>query len=446
MKNDQTGILPAPQTLREKFQWLGPGIIWLAAGAGGAGELLFPPRVGSLYGYTFLWILVISMFFKWIIVREIGRWAVCTGSTFTNGLMRLNKPFHWPVWLILVPQLFIATTSIAGLGGTAASALVLFIGLPPTLWMIIAVVASMGILMIARYKNIENASTIVTSILALASIIAAIRIFPPASKILSGFIPSIPPETDYGEILPWLSYVLAGSAGMIWYAQWLPEKGYGKPKPEKDADQSPTEHSPHLNGWIKQMTLDLSIGFIIGTLIVVAFLILGSELLGPEKILPEGNKTAEVLGRMFENVWGSFGYWLMITGIFAGFWGTILTNQDGWAGMLADGVRHLFPNARSTWLRNEKLFKNIIIVVLLTIIPIIIFVIWGEPVLLLQIGGIIQIVFIPFVAWFVLRMNRTLLPEENRPSRVTTILTHCAAICFALLVIMYLATSEVGSG
>lgn len=40
-------ILPPPKSLKERIAWLGPGVTWMAAGAGGAGELLFPPRIGS---------------------------------------------------------------------------------------------------------------------------------------------------------------------------------------------------------------------------------------------------------------------------------------------------------------------------------------------------------------------------------------------------------------
>jgi hypothetical protein len=49
-----TTIKQASESWKERLKWLGPGITWMAAGAGGAGELLFPPRVGSLYGYGFL--------------------------------------------------------------------------------------------------------------------------------------------------------------------------------------------------------------------------------------------------------------------------------------------------------------------------------------------------------------------------------------------------------
>ncbi len=434
-------ISATPKTFKEKLKWLGPGIIWLAAGAGGAGELLFPPRVGSLYEYSFLWILILSIFFKWVIVREIGRWTVCTGENFVSGLKRLNNRFDWPVWLILIPQLFIAATSIAGLGGSAATALVLFWDIDIKIWFLFSVITGTAFLVIGKYKAIENISTIITTLLALIAIVTAISVFPSGEKFLKGFVPSVPSNTDYHEVLPWISYVLAGSAGMIWYSYWLPAKGYGVSNVEQvqnndtsisDADQS------QLKGWIKQMTLDISIGIVVGTFIVIAFLILGAELLAPKKLLPEENKVAETLANMLRSVWGNAGYWFMAVGVFAGFWGTLMTNQDGWARMLASGSKSLFPTSKASWLKDERRLKKIFILTVLAAVPIVIYFYAGEPVGLLQLGGILQIMFIPFVAWLVLHINRKFLPPALQPQRPIVILTHTGAICFTFLSLAYL--------
>jgi hypothetical protein len=65
-----------------------PIITWTAAGAC---ELLFPPRVGSLYGSRFLWSLILAIFLKWFISREIGRYSVSTGRCLLEGY----KEFHF---------------------------------------------------------------------------------------------------------------------------------------------------------------------------------------------------------------------------------------------------------------------------------------------------------------------------------------------------------------
>jgi Mn2+/Fe2+ NRAMP family transporter len=91
--------------------------------ASGSGELLFTPRVGALYGYALVWALFAAVLLKWVINREVGRYAVCAGVSVLAGFARLPGPRQWALWLILVPQLLVAVASIAGLAGSAATAL-----------------------------------------------------------------------------------------------------------------------------------------------------------------------------------------------------------------------------------------------------------------------------------------------------------------------------------
>src|ERR1044072_2927642 len=112
MTRQQNDTIKSPPIgWKQKIKWLGPGITWMAAGAGGAGAVLFPPRVGSLYGYTCLCALLIAILLKWSINREIGRYAVCTGHSLLTGYQTLPGPRNWAVWLIVVPQLIVAVRS-----------------------------------------------------------------------------------------------------------------------------------------------------------------------------------------------------------------------------------------------------------------------------------------------------------------------------------------------
>ena len=53
---------PEPPTGRERLKWYGPGFLWMISAAA-SGELLFTPRVGSRYEYTFLWAAIVVIFF-----------------------------------------------------------------------------------------------------------------------------------------------------------------------------------------------------------------------------------------------------------------------------------------------------------------------------------------------------------------------------------------------
>ena len=134
-------ISKPPESFKEKLKWLGPGFLWMVSAAG-SGELLFTPRVGALYGYSLLWAMLAAVLLKWFINREIGRYSVCTGKTIIDGFAGLPGPKNWAIYIILIPQLFVAVASIAGLAGSAATALVVALPGDIRIWTIVAICLS----------------------------------------------------------------------------------------------------------------------------------------------------------------------------------------------------------------------------------------------------------------------------------------------------------------
>ena len=164
----------APRGLR-RAAWLGPGFLWMVSAAG-SGELLFTPRIGALYGYALLWALLAAIAMKWFINREVGRWAVCTGTSIVEGLRRLPGPRGWALYLILVPQLAVAVATIAGLGSGAATAVVLLLpgGIP--VWTVALVALSALIVFVGGYRVVERVGVVLGVALALAAVATALSV------------------------------------------------------------------------------------------------------------------------------------------------------------------------------------------------------------------------------------------------------------------------------
>jgi Mn2+/Fe2+ NRAMP family transporter len=313
------------------------------------------------------------------------------------------------------------------------------------MWMVLATVTSATLVVWGRYRKVELAATLIASVLAAASVAAAIAVRPEASDLLSGLVPQIPDAVQYEEILPWLGFMLSGAAGLIWYSYWITEKGYGA------ASLARRSHSPirpqdlgrddqqRLRGWVTQMTFDCSIA-VLGTLIVtVAFLILGTELLLPRNLVPEEDRVAQTLGRLLGDVWGPIGFWFMVTAVFIGFWDTVLSDQDGHGRLFANGARLLARGLgiKGAWQSEDRLQK-VFVTSLATVLPIVLYLIVGEPVGLLKIAGAIEAAHIPVVAVLVLLLNHRMLPATLRPSRFTVIATAAAAAFFAVFALLYL--------
>lgn len=427
--------------------------------AAGSGELLFTPRVGSLYGYALLWALLLAVSLKWFVNREIGRYAVCTGRNLLAGFARLPGPRGWAIWLIVVPQLLVAVSTLAGLAGSAATALVL--GLPGGVrwWAVASIAVATALVVWGRYRAVEAVATVMALALGIAAVVAALAAGPDVGSFAAGLLPRPPPRTDFVEILPWLGFMLSGAAGMIWYSYWLPAKGYGAASrrlpPSGGTGTTPiggissgravaqppsSAETGQLRGWVRQMTLDITVAVVGTLLITVAFLILGTELLRPRGLIPEEDQVAEVLGRLLGVLWGPVGFWFMVVAVFIGFWDTILADQDGFGRMFTSGIRLLRGHTATEQPDSlaERRLRRSIVLLLLAAAPTALYLLIGEPVTLLQVAGAIEAAHIPIVAGLTLYLNRRELPRSLRPGPVALAGTTVAVLFFTVFTVFYL--------
>jgi hypothetical protein len=272
---------------------------------------------------------------------------------------------------------------------------------------------------------------------------AAVIVFPNLRQLTSGLVPQIPSNVRYDEILPWLGFMLAGAAGLMWYSYWVGARGYGaaalKQEEPIDFSQLGREEQQHLKGWTMQMLLSNTLAVIGALLAALAFLILGSELLRPQGLVPQEDQVAETLGSLLGDLWGPFGFWFMIAIVFITFCSTTLSVQDGFGRMFADGTQIILQGfrVRGRWV-NEKFLHKFYIVVLLALLPIAVYLFFGQPVGLLQTAGAIEAAHIPIVTGLTLYLNHQLLPQDLRPSTFNFIATVVAGLFFAGFAIVYL--------
>ncbi|NJO68214.1 MAG: Nramp family divalent metal transporter [Bacteroidetes bacterium] len=432
-------ITKAPKG-KNRFKWLGPAFIWMLSAAG-SGELLFTPRIASQYGYAFVWALFLAVAMKWFINREIGRYTVCTGATFFRGLASLENK-QWLLWLIIVPQLVVAVATIAGLAGAASTAIVVLIKIP--IWIPAVVITALTAFLIAAggFKTIERLTTILAIVISLSILAAAISVGPDMKKIGAGFIPQWPQNTKVDEVLPWLGFMLAGAAGLMWFSYWTAARGYGAASLKKeepvDPSQLPEEQQKELKDWLTHMSIANTLAVAGALIIAFAFLILGTELLQPKGLIPEENKVAETLGQLLGSIWGQVGFWFMIGAVFITFVSTMLSDQDGFGRMFADGSAILANNKGlgKRW-TDPQFLKKLFVIVVLAIIPIIVYLIAGEPVKLLKLAGVIEASHIPVVTGLILYLNHKTLPLKFQPSKMVFWITVLAGIFFTLFAVVY---------
>ncbi|WP_207625762.1 Nramp family divalent metal transporter [Niastella populi] len=435
-------MISAAPTGKEKWKWLGPAFIWMLSAAG-SGELLFTPRIASQYGYTLIWALLLAVAMKWFINREIGRYTVCTGAAFFRGLASLQNK-RWMLWLIIVPQLVVAVATVAGLAGAAATAIIVLIDIPLWIPVVVLTIATAMIIVLGGFKTVEKVTTVLAILISLSVLSAALATGPDTGKMINGLVPAIPAGLQTGEVLPWLGFMLAGAAGLMWFSYWTAARGYGAASLKRVQPVNPAELSKDdqnkLKGWIRHMTFANSLAVAGALVIAFAFLVLGTELLQPRGLVPEENRVAEVLGQLLGGIWGTIGFWFMIGAVFITFTSTMLSDQDGFGRMFTDGTAILASNNKrqNSWLKNTRLLNKIYVTGLLTFCPIVIYLTAGNPVGLLKLAGVIEAAHIPVVTGSILYLNKKTLPKNLQPSTFSLASTIIAGLFFAVFAIAYI--------
>ncbi|MDG4769210.1 Nramp family divalent metal transporter [Solwaraspora sp. WMMD792] len=436
-----TGV-PEPPAGWRRFRYIGPGVLWALA-ALATGELLFTPRVGAQYGYSLMWALVAVLVLKLFVTREIGRYSVVTGRRLLTGLAGLPGPAGWAIWVILVPQLVVGIAAIAGIASAAGSALALAVPGAIQLWTGVVIAAAAGLVLVGHYTGVEWVSRVLGVALALGAVVAAIQVGPDLTEAAAGFVPVPPDDLRVAEILPWLGFLSNGAAGLMWYSYWITAKGIGHAgvpaADRRDPRDLDSDQIDRVRGWLRTMSLDSTFAVVGVALITVAFLVLGAELLRPEGIVPAEADVARDLTRLFSEVFGSVGFWLMVVGLVSAFWTATLTNIDGWQRLYTDGVRRLLPArlAERTLTRPVVISRTAIVLWLATL-PYAVFLIFGDPVALLTLAGSIEAVHIPLVAGLVLWLNRRTMPRALRAGRAATALVVAAVVFFTWFALYYL--------
>jgi Mn2+/Fe2+ NRAMP family transporter len=441
---------PEPPRGRQLLAWLGPGLIWMVSSVG-SGTVLFTPRVGSRYGYELLWMMLAVTVLMWVIIHEVGRYTTVTGKTILNGYSDLPGPQGWAVWLIFVPQIVAAVTTIAGIAALLGS--VLMNALPgDQLVYSIGIILLTSILVISgRYKGVERTMSLLAAVLVAAGIIAATAVFPGLTPIVSGFVPGLPEDMDFAFVLPWVGFLLAGAAGVMWFSYWTAARGYGGSVPPSENPtgaggpperlQSDDALAHRLKKWQRVLALAAGIGVVGAFITNLAFIILGTELLRPEGIIPEGIEVAEDLTLLLSEIWGAAGMWILTIGMVVALWGTIISNIDGWPRLFTDATLILFGRSRReehawSWLRqwiseeNASKVRLFYITIVATVFPLILFLMVRNPVNLLSVAGSIAAAHMPFVVVVTMMVNHRRLPKVLRPGMPMTALAFCSAIFF----------------
>ena len=303
-------MLAPPQTLFQRFRYLGPGFI-LSAAIVGSGELIATTALGAKAGFVTFWVVLVSCLVKVTLQLEFGKNAIYTGVPTMQSLNRLDGKkwgkAHWSIWLWLSLQ-GLKLLQVGGIvGGVAIVLNMVFPFLGTNLWAAIAALITAVLVYRGFYKPVEQGALIMIILFTITVLISLVLLqFTPYAisweQLSSGLSFSLPPAVT-GVAIGAFGITGVGGDEIMFYNYWCIEKGYA-------AYAGPNDGSPEwaerAKGWIKVMYLDAVCSMIVYTLVTAAFYLLGAALLHQHGEVPEGYAMVETLSKLFTETLGEW--------------------------------------------------------------------------------------------------------------------------------------------
>ena len=236
---------------------LGPGLLFAGA-AIGVSHLVQSTKAGAEFGFGLTWVLILCNFFKYPFFLFGTKYTYATGETMLDGYLKISKSIlliYFGLSLVTIFTIQAAVTIV-----TAGLAIELF-GITDniTYWAFIIIVFSYLILMIGKYKLLDNLMKFIIMILAISTFIA---LFSSSlnNEIIFDFDQIIPKNSEgiifLAAFMGWMPAPLDIS---IWQSIWTNEKI----KIERKSNY-------------KTAKFDFNVGYIITIFLGLSFLGLGA--------------------------------------------------------------------------------------------------------------------------------------------------------------------------
>lgn len=419
----------APTSVRGVLSQLGPGLI-ITAAIVGSGELIVTPKLGASEGFTLLWFIVLGCILKVFIQIELGRFTLSSGLTTLETMNLVPGPrliVSWLLWLWLV--MMVATLfQLAGMLGVVASILKLAgMNIPgPALALGIGAVTAF-LLIVGRYKLIEQASTWMVVAFTLCTMIAVVALqFTPyaitAANLAEGFSFNLP--TSFTVAFAAFGIIGVGASELIYYPYWCLEKGYARDVGVADGSAAWGERA---RGWMRILKTDAWVSCAVYTGATLAFYLLGAAVLAKKGLNVTNVDMIPTLSQMYLETFGAWSLWPFFIGAFAVLYSTIFVATASNARLLTNALEIFRVKQFASDAERLRATR-----VLCGVVPVIwtaAYLFWASPVTLVIIGAVAQGMMIPFLALTALWLNYRRTDPALRPGTFWRLCLWVAAAC-----------------
>ncbi|MDD4127535.1 MAG: Nramp family divalent metal transporter, partial [Methanomicrobium sp.] len=215
-----------PESISDKLRFIGPGILLAIAAAGESGisEAL---EIGAHYHFALIWVIALTLIFKFAFTNGIARYTLSTGETIFEGLKKIPGPKNWTVVFVTLIFLF----EMFAFGGMLLfGSIFLDYYLPGVYFERIIALLTLAIILFLLWKNSYERVEIIVIAIAICLFVGIgyclLEFHLPFGSITGGLIPKVPP----GSVLSIMALMGAVGSGLnlLLYSVWLNEKSRGE--------------------------------------------------------------------------------------------------------------------------------------------------------------------------------------------------------------------------
>lgn len=294
------------------LQTLGPGLLFAGA-AIGVSHLVQSTKAGAEFGAGLIWALVLAHLCKYPFFKFGPKYSAATGETLLEGYHKLGKGVLLAFFIMSLATMFTIQAAVTIV--TASLAVEVF-GLTSdvTMWSLIILTISIFILIIGRYKLLDNLMKYIILTLTLSTITAVVVAFTKASDGLNvtQIIPSGTIEITF--LIAFLGWMPAPLDVSVWHSIWSIEK----------------DKTTLFKTEVNDAVFDFNIGYL-GTLFVgICFVLLGALVMyGSGEIFSDkGVVFANQLIQLYTKNLGSFSAIFIAVAAFTTMFSTTITALD----------------------------------------------------------------------------------------------------------------------
>ena len=372
-------------------------------------------RAGADFGFGLIWALILSNLFKYPFFLFGPKYSMATGESLIDGYYKLGKYFLLTYLLLSLVTMFTIQTAVTIV--TAGLAIELFgITSNITVWACIIIAMCLLILLIGRYKLLDNLMKFIILLLTISTLLAVF--FAGFNTVNSfEFTQVFPEETvEIAFLVAFMGWMPAPLDISIWQSILTLEKK----KKEKRISE-------------KEIIFDFNIGYITTIILGICFMALGSLVMynSGETFSNQGGLFSKQLINLYTSSIGNEAFFIIAIAAFTTMFSTTITCLDASPRTMEKTFKLLGVNkiANYTFWIVTLVIGTLFILIFLR----------SEMGLLVRIATILSFITAPFYAITNYKLiNSKHTPKEFRPSKFINILSILGIIFLSCFTIWYL--------